>query len=58
VALSDRVIVLTRRPGRIQADIAIDLPRPRNPETIRFDRRYLELSQDVWQALKAGEAAT
>jgi NitT/TauT family transport system ATP-binding protein len=57
VALSDRVIVLTRRPGRIQADIAIDLPRPRDPETIRFDRRYLELSQDVWQALKAGEAA-
>ncbi len=57
VALADRVIVLTRRPGRIQADIAIDLPRPRDPETIRFDKRYLDLSQQVWQALKTGEAA-
>ncbi len=58
VALSDRVIVLTRRPGRIQADIAIDLPRPRDPERIRFDSHYLKLSEQVWQALKAGEAAT
>jgi NitT/TauT family transport system ATP-binding protein len=58
VALSDRVIVLTRRPGRIQADIAIDLPRPRDPERIRFDQHYLKLSEQVWQALKAGEAAS
>lgn len=57
VALSDRVIVLTRRPGRIQADITIDLPRPRDPERIRFDQKYLRLSEQVWQALKAGEAA-
>lgn len=57
VALADRVIVLTRRPGRIQADIAIDLPRPRDPERIRFDQKYLRLSEQVWQALKAGEAA-
>ena len=51
------MIVLTRRPGRIQADIAIDLPRPRDPERIRFDHAYLRLSEQVWQALKAGEAA-
>jgi NitT/TauT family transport system ATP-binding protein len=57
VALADRVIVLTRRPGRIQADIVIDLPRPRDPERIRFDLHYLKLSEQVWQALKAGEAA-
>lgn len=56
VAMSDRVIVLTRRPGRIEADITIDLPRPRDPERIRFDRHYLALSEKVWQALKAGEA--
>jgi NitT/TauT family transport system ATP-binding protein len=32
VMLSDRVIVLAARPGRVTSDIAIDLPRPRNAE--------------------------
>jgi NitT/TauT family transport system ATP-binding protein len=29
VYLSDRVVVFTVRPGRVKADVAIDLPRPR-----------------------------
>jgi len=29
ILLSDRIIVLTRRPGRVKADIEVDLPRPR-----------------------------
>ena len=32
VMLSDRVIVMTGRPGRIEADMAIPLSRPRHPE--------------------------
>ena len=30
VQLADRVLVMTRRPGTIRADVAIDLPRPRD----------------------------
>jgi NitT/TauT family transport system ATP-binding protein len=32
VLLSDRVLVLSNRPARIEADISIDLPRPRGFE--------------------------
>jgi NitT/TauT family transport system ATP-binding protein len=30
IYLSDRVVVFTARPGRIKADLAVDLPRPRS----------------------------
>jgi NitT/TauT family transport system ATP-binding protein len=33
VFLSDRVIVMGRNPGRIVADVRIDLPRPRDAAT-------------------------
>ena len=34
IFLSDRVVVLTGRPGTVAADIAIDAPRPRGIETL------------------------
>src|SRR5207302_1354131 len=40
VFLSDRVVVLTRAPGRIKAQVAIDLPRPRRRAELLVDRRY------------------
>ena len=46
VFLSDRVLVLTRRPGRISMDLAIDLPRPRD-EQLRYSAPFLTLTQKL-----------
>jgi NitT/TauT family transport system ATP-binding protein len=43
ILLSDHVIVLTRRPGRVKADLVIDLPRPRR----ELDPRFAELKQQI-----------
>ena len=35
ILLSDRVLVMSGRPGRLLEDVHIDLPRPRDPKTTR-----------------------
>src|SRR5947207_1425656 len=40
VFLSDRVVVLTRSPGRIKQVIDVKLPRPRRRADLLLDRRY------------------
>ncbi|WP_246102524.1 ABC transporter ATP-binding protein [Methylobacterium terricola] len=38
ILLGDRVLVMSPRPGRIVADIAVDLPRPRSVDTAAHPR--------------------
>ena len=53
IALADRVAVMTVGPGSIKAVFDIDLPRPRGAvQDIRFEPRFLELYQQIWEALR------
>jgi NitT/TauT family transport system ATP-binding protein len=55
VYLSNRIIVMAARPGRVIADIAIDEPYPRS-DAFRTTPRYAQLCVQVSQALaQAGE---
>jgi NitT/TauT family transport system ATP-binding protein len=38
ILLGDRILIMSERPGRIRADIAVDLPRPRNAATAKLPR--------------------
>jgi NitT/TauT family transport system ATP-binding protein len=51
VQLSDRVAVMTARPGRIKKLVAVDLPRPRGSEIIGSER-YIKLVAEVWNLLR------
>ncbi|WP_083656195.1 ABC transporter ATP-binding protein [Mongoliimonas terrestris] len=46
VYLSDRVLVMASRPGRVIADVPIDLPRPRTPD-IRGEARFAKLGAEI-----------
>jgi NitT/TauT family transport system ATP-binding protein len=50
VFLSDRVIVMSPRPGRIAADLRIELPRPRTVE-MRASQAFGQLSLAIFRAL-------
>lgn len=50
VLLSDKVIVMTPRPGRIEGIITIDLERPRNAETLR-DAHFHDLCGEISRML-------
>ena len=51
VFLSDRVVVMSPRPGRIERIVNIDLPRPRDIAT-RESARFFELVTEVRESLR------
>ena len=53
VLLSDRVLVFSARPGRVVADIAVALPRPRSRDSLDHPR-FRALADQVSAALMEG----
>jgi NitT/TauT family transport system ATP-binding protein len=51
VYLSDKVIVMSKRPGRVKSIIDIDLPRPRDYE-LRVSHAFNEYKLAIWNELK------
>jgi len=52
VALSDRVIVMSGRPGRVVAEIDIPLARPRVIRQLRFLPEFTALHEQLWRAIE------
>jgi NitT/TauT family transport system ATP-binding protein len=52
ITLADRVLVLTRRPGRVRASYDISIPRPRRADEIRRLPEFHRLYDAVWQDLR------
>jgi NitT/TauT family transport system ATP-binding protein len=54
VFLSDRVVMMGTQPGRVIADLAIDLPRPRwaDDEALKRSAAFIAYRNDIWHMLK------
>ncbi|MGB3067734.1 MAG: ABC transporter ATP-binding protein [Ottowia sp.] len=51
LVLSDRVLVMSHRPGRMLQHIVVPFERPRNVIELRRSPRFGELSYEIWRLL-------
>ena len=56
VFLSDRVVVLSSRPGRVVGTVRVDLPRPRLPE-LEDDPAFFAIETELRHLLRRGASA-
>jgi NitT/TauT family transport system ATP-binding protein len=52
IYLSDRVLVMSGRPGRIVKDVTIDFPRPRSLD-IKRTPKFLDYEDEIWHLIEA-----
>jgi NitT/TauT family transport system ATP-binding protein len=51
ILLGDRIVMMSRRPGRIREIIPVNIPRPRKIISVRAHPRYIELRNSLWEML-------
>ena len=56
ILLSDRVYVMTPRPGRLKAEIQVDIPRPRTAD-VEQSQRFNELRRELLGLLRTSSQA-
>lgn len=52
ILLGDRIVMMSRRPGRIRDILPVEIPRPRKIISVRSHSRYIELRNSIWEMLK------
>ncbi|MFZ5817338.1 MAG: ABC transporter ATP-binding protein [Bacillota bacterium] len=52
IAMADRVLVMSRRPGRVLALKEVNIPRPRDVYSISENPEYQRLHEELWRILR------
>jgi NitT/TauT family transport system ATP-binding protein len=53
IYLSDRILVLSRRPSEIIEEMPIDFPRPRNQVSTRAEARFMEIRNTIYRQISS-----
>jgi NitT/TauT family transport system ATP-binding protein len=51
IYLSDRILIFSARPGRLEAELTVDLPKPRYAFDARSDPRFVDIRREVTRLL-------
>jgi len=51
IYLADRVVVFTKRPGRVKCEITIDIPRPRDLR-VKRENSFLIYEDQIWDSIQ------
>lgn len=52
VYVSDQIVLLSPRPGRIHSIIRPEISRSKSPDDIRRDKNYLDTVEEIWSDLR------
>lgn len=55
IYLSDRVVVMSERPGRVKQELFIDIPRPRD-QRVHSMAKFVEYREMIWDLLQQSHA--
>ena len=58
IFFSDRILVMSARPGRIIEEVRVDLPRPRAADAVRASRQFAQMREHLWSLLSQGDKVT
>ena len=58
ITLSDRIILMGRRPSTVQAEYSVTLPRPRDILEVRHEAEFISLEREIGAKIRSGGACT
>jgi NitT/TauT family transport system ATP-binding protein len=54
IFFSDRILVMSPRPGRVLEEVRVDFPRPREADAVRTRKEYASIREHLWSLISLG----